>query len=521
VLFLVAPVFATTDSYYGGPGRLMALGNISFVAPETSNIIDLYSLGMTGGILLRPQVSVINLYPNLIMMAYNRESSTSYTDMQQFTLGSGQYRNINNGIIVWLNDSAVMVIRPILSGMAGFNHYVSTGMGTTEDANHMFDSNLSGEFELAMRFSDLISAALTGGYLRYDWGSDNTQDGEMSHYLFSKINYQASLLLTPGGEWSYSFGFGNRGANGFLIPNDMGISEFFIDVQAYVGSVLDGSGFFNGYVDDDGTTIDTENTDFIMQLMRADMAAAYKGEGKTSFAVKLALLFGLYGKHYNYEDSKDIGTGIVTVNTDEFRTFVQEGMGVDLDLQARLDWGTFLPALRLRYVRAWTLAYLDSGTMRSYQPYFLDITGGAGIQLSDGLLIPIEIFYNKSVMYSRAGTKDSYMEVPAAGVRLGAEFGANTGFVIRIGLDTSLNGYNSVNTDNGVITSESDPMGSDDNPFYAQAGFNAGFGFKDESWESNIGVRYQADYRIPGYTGTTKARTNTVKIVTDVKWYIQ
>ena len=139
--------------------------------------------------------------------------------------------------------------------------------------------------------------------------------------------------------------------------------------------------------------------------------------------------------------------------------------------------------------------YAGSDTDRVLTTY--NATAGICLGHGSGIALPVEVFINGYM----ANSKDEVYEYNGtgyeAGLRAGAELAVNDELAIRGGVDYGALGYYSVNKMNGEITSNSDAIGSQDNPYLMQLGVNAGAGLKLGGTELNIGARIEPFWESP------------------------
>jgi hypothetical protein len=503
-------IFAFDQFLDGGPARLASMGNQEIVVEDNSTIIDLNDLGFSSGIFTRPSRSVLYFNPELDAVADGGGGGLEYLGAGNGTAGAQ-----NNGILLFFSKDTAMSFKPTLSLLNSQVRYTGGGSGT-------FTYYIpAGEISIAQKFGDNFSAAVSGGYLR--WGYNQKMTGVAStgvnDYYFQKVEYDISLAILPANAdgWSFAVSAGNKTSPVLKPLSELDQDMVSPDMMAMIAPME----FFDmhRYVSDGNLKEYYEDEYLGGNSVLIGVSSGRSGD--IQIGAKAGLLLGLASK----QELQVVPVDPYSFSYNTWEPIISYGTGFNSELDLRVKTG--LADLGLKGVFDFAQGNTDFAGINQTR---LNCKGVAGLNIKgNGFILPVELFYEAIQLGQESMSEWRYKYSYGAydfGLRLGSEVNLNEKISVRAGADYTMEalnwsdryGYDAT----GITTLPGPPAGTAANPWFIQAGFNAGGGYKDGSSEFNLALRvepqwnkpYQADYIVYTYT-----RVN-FKLIADMKFFL-
>jgi hypothetical protein len=502
VFGFVIAVSAADASLDGGPARLAAMGGQEIAVEDNATIIDLNNLGFSAAIFTRPAQSVIYLYPELDLITEKTvDAGTGETDTTTYYGGgTGASTAVNNGLLFFFSKDTALTIKPMLSIMPGSEKYSISG-----DSYSYLYYIPAGELSIAQRLGNNFSVALTGGYMRqvsYEKESDGTQYND----YFEKIEYDLSFAMLPSaaGDWTFALSGGNK-TGSFLTPpmeidlgTMMGEMEF-MNAPIYIFNLHEYYKYTSGW---------EYYYDYNINGFNVSLGAASGRSGDMQVDLKAGLLAGV-SEEEKYKELYNGSTMYEGTNK-----ILSNGIGTNSELDFRMKLGGMDVGLKGMF------GYVGGDTPGGKEN-FLNGRGVAGVNFgSKGFIVPLEFYYEAMQEAYKGGTDEDKYGFYDFGARIGNEIGLSDTISLRYGLDYTLAAEYYQYKSGGVVTYESKPAGSTNNPWFMQIGYNAGIGFKSQANEFNIGLRIEPQWENPKYTDYKEYDRYNFKITSDLKFFL-
>ncbi|PKL91506.1 MAG: hypothetical protein CVV21_07955 [Candidatus Goldiibacteriota bacterium HGW-Goldbacteria-1] len=525
VLLSIFSVSAAIAGFYdGGPGRTAAMGGQEAVLPDISNTFDLYSIGFSSAILIRPAKNIINIYPDIAIpfgKSIEDDASETTNERSGFTIGTGVYKSSNNGLVLWLSDSSVLTVKPYLSATVSNRKVSST---TSDTHTYTYTQGLiAGEAEYAFKLSDTLGVAGLVGYYRNGLKSERNDEDDYNNVYFDKMIYQVSALLMPdskNGGWAFAASAGNKteplAPRVFNLDMNLEMAEFeylmhplsFISIHQYE--------YEENLIQEHESFTDYEGSGFLVET-----GTSYNGKGNMAFMSKVGLIAGYTFKISEKDIYKILATNITTETSDSF-TPITGGMGFNFAAASRWDLGLLIPGVKLEYrIVGYDIKNSGGDTLSKNSLSFTKAAAGTSFRLSESLLIPFEIFYDNLLSYAKDpnGTGENFSYFIDYGGKLGVEIGLEKTTFLRFGIDCTIFGDHSISKLDGEITGESHPMGSEENRNAVIVGLNTGLGMAINGIQANIGLRFENLGFSPENKDYRERSDLTLKILSDIKMF--
>jgi hypothetical protein len=386
----------------GVPARLLALGRVDSVLPDSASMFDLYEEGFASGILERDRQNMISLSP---LASVNHQKYNINRGSDQFTFNFMDDKN--NYINCWLDDNDVIVVKP---------YYFYTGEVEYHSSNmYSWNKFFGGEIQYASRIDKNITTGAMFRYAVYNKefkvSSFTTSDGTVLSGIYmwaSKPEFLADLCYKISDSLSIALSAGHKqGLLGNIktLPGNDSIASF-SNIAA-----------FSGYESNISSPPDNTKNEFDARGINIGAGAAYR----INNVIEALLTFGaILDRSY---------TGSVMANNTGYDSLT--GTEYDASFKFRYHAGENLifaaAALGTVYDYAYHRGFVLVGMPVSGRNTDFQVLVSGGASYTDGTFsVPLELF-------AETGSAGGYYIQKYAGVRGGAEYNLSKLITLRLG----------------------------------------------------------------------------------------
>ena len=453
----------------GGAARVLSLGGVSVVLPDSTAVIDLYSQGFASALVYRESAGVISFSPE-----YNFNKIFFWTESEVYRMGPMDSKG--NNFIFWMTPFDAISIQVLYGGIFSDNYGLSgkfsMNRGTIKaDYAHSFGTGIA----MGLKFGYMAGYMENTGFEFWEYDGIHVYNsaGETSKYLECMIDMSIQLgaetaLFISGGVMQPRGGMINPGKiidqiPGFKFPVSDGMAGTY------------GSGVITG----DGVEASYEYT----------TAGNALNAGLQYVMISVVEAFIKAGVVINYKEEY---RHVRTWNSD-FYLITNDGIAYDTAAKARFFLGgNFIAGLGAwgRAVDYKEIVKNGAGIINNMEKTDYSSELCAGLTYQNGIIrMPVEIFgyfSDRNYIFDRSGGLRGGVELDAA-EWLSIRIGANVPFITEHVKDIKMN----------YVYEACAGVGFKFGEFNANCGFSyfarsytfdLGYSYYDESKESNIRV---------------------------------